>query len=313
MINTLTTLEECRRAWEALSPGKSAWDDWELMFAFHDEEGFELHFLALEAEGKTSGLIPLVRNLSEKRFELFGGSYPDSRVLWLNFEDFPQFFEQLPEPTVFFDLKGPWVDELLKIHPQYEPHFVEQDSRYFLQPAKFDYDFVNHINTFSTDKRKGFLYDLRKTREKEPVLTWSKDDHADLFIDLCNKRFGAESDYATEVGQRELRRVTGELRESGSLETLVIDMDGSPQAVSMSACFGGQMIALYAASNMDYKNLGKLLNVETIQRACQLKLDEINYMTGMAWKAAWNMDSEPVRTFRKPPKILTEQTVSQPG
>jgi hypothetical protein len=58
---------------------------------------------------------------------------------------------------------------------------------------------------------------------------------------------------------------------------------------------------LYGGSNRDHKNLGKLLNVETIQEACRRKVGEINCMTGMQWKAAWDMESETCRTMRKPP------------
>ncbi|HKJ18786.1 MAG TPA: GNAT family N-acetyltransferase [Xanthomonadales bacterium] len=300
MIHTLTSESQCRDAWQALSPRQRAWDEWDLMFAFHDEERFQFHFLTHERGGQIDGLIPLVENLVEKRFELFGGSYPDGRVLWLRPDDFPRFYEQLPENTVFFDLSGPWVDGLLNTVSEYTENFTEQDDRFFLIPAKFDHDFVNHINTFSTDKRKGFLYDLRKIREKGPVLHWSDEDASDLFIRLSNLRFGAESDYADESNQAELRRVIRELKAHNNLRTLVIEMDGQPHAVSMTAHYGKSMVALYSASNMEYKNLGKLLNVETIQEACRLRVDEISYMTGMTWKAAWKMDNEPCRTFRKP-------------
>ncbi len=300
MIETLTTKEACHDAWEMFSPHQRAWDEWDLMSAFHDDERCQFHFLVLEREGQPRGLIPLVQNLQKSRFELFGGSYPDGRVLWLEAQDFPVFFDGLPENTVFFDLSGPWVDQLLSIHPGYEAHFAEQDHRYYLVPAKFDFDFVNHINTFSSEKRKGFLYDLRKIREKGPVLHWSDEDASDLFIRLSILRFGAESDYAEESNQAELKRVIQALRANNSLRTLVIEMDGQPEAVSMTAHFANSMVALYSASNMEYKNLGKLLNVETIQEACRLRVDEISYMTGMTWKAQWKMESEPCRTFRKP-------------
>ena len=75
----------------------------------------------------------------------------------------------------------------------------------------------------------------------------------------------------------ELRRVIGELDRSGRLRTLTIEVDGTRQAVSMSLLHGNKMVALYAASNNDYNNLGKLLNVETIQEACRLRVDEISY------------------------------------
>ena len=66
------------------------------------------------------------------------------------------------------------------------------------------------------------------------------------------------------------------------------------------------MVALYAASNNDYNNLGKLLNVESIQEACRLRVDEISFMTGMQWKANWKMKGEPCVTMRKPPAPATQ-------
>ncbi|NND44739.1 MAG: GNAT family N-acetyltransferase [Xanthomonadales bacterium] len=306
MIQTLTDEKECRAAWEALSPAARAWDDWDLMYAFHDQDNYRFSFRVLGEDGAPRGLVPLVLDLSDNSYELFGGCYPDNRVLWVQPDDFPALFEALPDNTVFFDLNGPWVESLLAKHPQFAPNFAERDERFFLVPSEFDYDFNNHIAKFSSEKRKGFLYDLRKIRERGPELLWSDADESELFIELCNRRFGADSDYAKEGGKAELRRVIRELRESGCLRTLTIAMDGTKQAVSMSAWYAGALIALYSTSNMEYKNLGKLLNVETIQEGCRLKADEINYMTGMSWKAAWDMNSEAVVTMRKPARPVAE-------
>jgi len=44
-----------------------------------------------------------------------------------------------------------------------------------------------------------------------------------------------------------------------------------------------------------------LLNVEAIQEACRLRVDEVSFMTGMKWKADWRMKGEPCLTMRKPP------------
>lgn len=301
MIRIVTATEECRDLWERLSPGQDAWDDWDLMFAFHDEEKHRFHFLVHEEETRQpDGLVPLVHDSTEKRYMLMAGSYPDGRVLWMRREDFPAFFEAFPEPTVFFDLRESFVEGLLQVHSQYAAHFGEPETRYYLVPSAFDYDFYRHIDTFSSEKKQKFLYDLRKIRKQEPVLHWSDDNEADLFIALVNRNFGAESDYATEDNARELRRVIAELQQSGRLKTLTIEIGGAKQAVSLSLVHGNKMIALYAASNNDFNNLGKLLNVETIQEGCRLRVDEISYMTGMQWKANWQMNSEPCVTMRKP-------------
>lgn len=305
MIAVEQNPEKCKALWNVVSPGHGPWDDWDLVSAFHDEALHRLHFLVREQQGRPTSLVPLVHDTENDRYLLYGGSYPDARVLWIDYAHFPEFFGQLPDRTRFFDLRGHWVNGLLAAHPQYEPFFAERDERYFLRPQQFDFDFDNHIRTFSPDKRQGFLYDLRKIRERNPVLRWSDEDESDLFAELANRNFGADSDYASDSGRRELGRVIAELRRSGRLRTLTIEIDGNKEAVSMSLHYGDTWIALYAAGNRDHKNLGKLLNVETIQEACRARVSEINYMTGMQWKAAWDMESETCRTMRKPP--LTQQ------
>jgi hypothetical protein len=302
VIRTESDTQECRKLWDKFSPHRDAWDDWDLMYAFHDQDKHDLHFLVHEnSDGNPDGLVPLVYDTVQKRYTLMAGSYPDGRILWLKHEDFEEFFEAFPEPTVFFDLREDWVSGLLQACPQFAAHFSERETRYYLVPAEFDYNFDNHIATFSKDKRQKFFYDLRSIRKRGPVLHWSEDDEAELFIQLVNRNFGAESDYVEEDNANELRRVIDELQRSGRLKTLTIEVDGAKHAVSMSLLHGNKMVALYAASNNDFNNLGKLLNVETIQEACRLRVEEISYMTGMQWKANWQMKSEPCVTMRKPP------------
>ncbi|MEE4175802.1 MAG: GNAT family N-acetyltransferase [Xanthomonadales bacterium] len=301
MIREVTDAVECRELWESLSPRARIWDDWDLMAAYHDENACRFLFLAVESGGRATGLVPLVFNASLERGELFGGSYPDSRVLWIDNSDWPACFDALPNNTVFFDLDGRWVDALLEDHPDYAPHFVETDRRFYLCPEDFSRDFMNHIRSLGGDTRQGLLYDLRKVEQLRPERAWSRSDEVDTFIRLVNARFGAESDYATADGQAELRRVTSVLAEKGWLRTLVLAVDGTAEAVSLSAMHGDTWTALYASSNHTVKNLGKLLTVETIQRASREGAREINYMTGMAWKAAWGMKWAPARTFRKTP------------
>lgn len=311
MIRTETDIEKCRKLWDAFSPKQDAWDDWDLMFAFHDQDKHRFHFLVHESgDGRADGLVPMVHDQGLNRYMLMAGSYPDGRILWLRQEDFPEVFEQLPDQTVFFDLKQSYVSELLRLHPQFEAYFSEQDLRYYLVPSEFEYDFNKHLDTFPAEKKQKFLYDLRHIGKREPILRWSGDNEADLFIELVNQNFGAASDYADAENAKELRRVIDELARSGRLKTLTIDIDGARQAVSLSLLHGNKMVALYASSNNAFNNLGKLLNVETIQEACRMRVDEVSFMTGMKWKADWKMKGEPCITMRKPPAPWAESDTS---
>ncbi|MEQ8953361.1 MAG: GNAT family N-acetyltransferase, partial [Gammaproteobacteria bacterium] len=272
---------------------------------FHDQDHFRFNFLVHETDGQPDGLIPLVFNSLENRHELFGGSYADSRVLWIQSAHFPECFEALPENTTFFDLQGSWVDGMLAQHPGFEPNFVERDDQFFVSPAEFDYSFDSYmLQRFSKDRRKGFEHDLKKIRARNPELSWGAEDETELFFQMTIKNFGEESDHATESGRAEVRRVVKELQDMNALRTLTIRIDGEKQATSMSCLFKNMMVVLYAGSNNDYDNLGKLLNIETIQEGCRLQVGEVNYMTGTAWKAAWKMNRNPCRTMRKPAREL---------
>ncbi|MBT8099652.1 MAG: hypothetical protein KJO82_07870, partial [Gammaproteobacteria bacterium] len=220
MIHTESDPQECRKLWDRFSPQQGAWDDWDLMFAFHDQDKHRLNFLVHENnDGDADGLIPLVHDTTKDRYMLMGGSYPDGRILWVRNEDFPEFFEQFPERTVLFELEGQGVTNLLQDCPQFEANFAEEDIRYRLVPPDFGFDFNQHLESFSPDKKQKFLYDLRNIRKREPILHWGDDNEADLFIDLVNKNFGAESDYADADNAKELRRVIDELHHSGRLKT----------------------------------------------------------------------------------------------
>ena len=311
MIRTETDMQECRTLWEMFSPQEGAWDDWDLMFAFHDPDKHRFNFLVHhDSNGRADGLAPLVHDTKLDRFTLMGGSYPDGRILWLENEDFPEFFEQFPERTVLFDLRQSWVSDLLLLYPQFDTSFSGQDLRYYLSPSEFEFDFYKHIDTFTHEKRQKFLSDLRNIGRREPTLHWGNTNEVDLFIQLVNRNFGAASDYADAENAEEVRRVIRELERSGRLKTLTIEIDGAKQAVGLSLLQGNTMIALYASSNNDYNNLGKLLNVETIQEACRLRVDEISFMTGMRWKADWKMKGEPCITLRKPPAPWPESEAS---
>lgn len=154
MIRTATDIQKCRELWDMFSPQQDAWDDWDLMFAFHDQDNHRFNFLVHQnGDGHADGLIPLVHDTKQDRFMLMAGSYPDGRILWLQNQDFPEFFEQLPERTVFFDLKQSWVSDLLQSCPQFEVNFSEQDLRYYMAPSEFEFDFYKHIDTFPSGKK----------------------------------------------------------------------------------------------------------------------------------------------------------------
>ena len=56
MIHTETDFEKCRKLWQTFSPQKGAWDDWDLMYAFHDQDNHRFNFLVYQtSDGRAHG------------------------------------------------------------------------------------------------------------------------------------------------------------------------------------------------------------------------------------------------------------------
>jgi hypothetical protein len=53
--------------------------------AFHDEQLHRRHFLVREEGGQPAELVPLVHDTENNRYLLYGGSYPDARILWVEY------------------------------------------------------------------------------------------------------------------------------------------------------------------------------------------------------------------------------------
>lgn len=300
-MRVVSELAECELLWKQFSTNERLWDVWEIIHSLHDVIRYKLHFMVLEKNGAARGLIPLVEDTKDGSYELFGGCYPDNRSLWVTPEDFLDFFNALPEKTELFDINGDCVKKILAAHPSLENYFSEKDERYFLLPEEFNRDFTQHIATkFSGDKRKHLLGELRKIREREPIMTTQiSPSDVNTFITLCNKNFGEESDLKTEGGQAEARRLVTCLEQLGYLRGLLVTIDEKQEAVALCGLYNDVLTVIYSSSNNDIKNLGKFLNFETIQEACKLGVKEIDYMMGTVWKPAWHMNHETCYTFKK--------------
>ena len=290
-MEIIKDIKVCEEIWKKYTPNKLLWDEWEIIKAIHTPKN-KPHFILLD-----DGLIPLEYNEDLKRYELFGGTLPECRTLWI--KTGKDLHKILPSPCKLFDLNKEHVQKLLEIEPNIKELIGETDTRYYLDLEKIKYDFENHLEKFDKKKRKNFKQDLRKTEEYEPEIIWSHEDESEKFMELSQKRFGTESDYTDKENQEELKRFIKKIKEIGLLQTQIIKIKNEIHAISISAYHKNILHVIYAANNHEYKNIGKLMHVENIKYACKLKAKEINFLLGTAWKKDWKLDEEKTQTLIK--------------
>jgi hypothetical protein len=297
----ISDLSECEQLWKRFSPNNNLWDDWEINRTLHNPAISDPFFLVLIDNKKETGILPLMIEINTGTHYFFGGKLPEARRLWFDLKYFNLFFEKIQNNTQLLDMNATDARKITMIYPEYKDYFVKPDRRYYVNLQAINWSFDNYLkNKFSGERRKKFLADIRKVNELGLDVSWSKDIHLDLFIEMNKKRFGKDSDYNKEENILEARRLLKLLKEKSMLQTLTISSSGKIQAVSLSALYKETLHVIYASNNQDVKNLGKKMHVLNIQRGIDLKAKEVDFMIGdNSWKEFWKMDREECLSFIK--------------
>jgi CelD/BcsL family acetyltransferase involved in cellulose biosynthesis len=84
------------------------------------------------------------------------------------------------------------------------------------------------------------------------------------------------------------------------LHTLLIEINGKIEGAELAVKYKDKYYVINGGYNPDYRNLGKLLIIEHIKKAIELKAKEIDFLIGdSGWKELWNLDTQECYTIKK--------------
>ncbi len=77
LVKIHSHLEECQWLWDKFSPNNSLFNLWEFRLAWFQGFGYHPYFYTLYLREKPVAVLPLWFNKEEKRYEWFGGLWPE--------------------------------------------------------------------------------------------------------------------------------------------------------------------------------------------------------------------------------------------
>ncbi|MFH1849091.1 MAG: GNAT family N-acetyltransferase [archaeon] len=281
------------KLWKRYSPGETLWEDAEVAFSFYDSALYSPYFIVILSDGNEAGLMPLSYSSQYSRYYFFGSSHTENHRFWFPPELAQMVFDVLPRPVKLFDINGDAAKKVISASPGTGSLFRPAEGRYYLDLQKIGWNLDHFFQRLSPKHRKNLKYDLKKLAAKGYATDWSETNIIDYIRRYSVERFGAESDYSDEQFAGEIKRFISTLHRIGALQPLTVKVGEDVAGVEFGAFYKSRYYVINGGYNRTIANLGKLLMIEHIKKAIELKATEIDFLVGSGgWKELWNLDQE---------------------
>jgi len=121
IVKTETDIEKCRQLWEKFSPKKSLFQLWEFRYSWYQGWGFKPFFYTIYLGKEPVAVLPLWFNEIEKKYQWFGGTWPEDNCFFVTNSDFvlallkiapkPIFLNAINEDNDLLPLKGVYFEQ----------------------------------------------------------------------------------------------------------------------------------------------------------------------------------------------------------
>jgi hypothetical protein len=295
----ITSLSECQTLWEKFRKDTNIWTEWEIVLSFFHKDIYTPYFILMKDDEKEIGLITLWLDLRDNKYTHFGGERMENRTFWVDEEYYQKIRETLPNETYLFDMNGEQIEKIMQKDPKFAELISERDKRFFLNLEKIN-SLEDYLARFGKKHKKNLLRDIRLLESLDYKLKWTNTNHIERFVELSKARFEEESDFHDEINRQEMDSFTTLMEKKGMLNTLLIEINNKIEAAELAVIYKDKYYVINGGYNPDYRNLGKLLIIEHIKKAIELKAKEIDFLVGdSGWKELWNLDIQECLTIKK--------------
>ncbi len=293
-IRIVSDLEECRAIWQEVMPCDYLTDLWEVRDCFNRHFDNRPHFIVAEDGNGIQGLLPLSWIDEYGCYGFFPGEtwqgktwLEQNRIICNGIYGIGDLLSACPKPyhlRYLTSLPGmPAGEETV------------DEIGYLFIPPDHGYDMSNYLGQFSRKSRKNILRELAAIESQG--VTYRHDDirDFDIMVELNMERFGSQSYFFDPRFRESFRALARMFQEKGWLRFTTVLINHEPAAVDMGCVYRGMYTLLAGGTNSRYLGVAKLINFHHMQRACEEKLDRVDFLCGdFNWKKLFHLTPRPL-------------------
>lgn len=293
-ISIVTEFDECREIWQRLMPRQFIADLWEVRACFHQHFKRTPHFIVAKNGSQIHGFLPLSWIEESRSYGFFPGEtwqgktwLEQNRIICNGIYGIGDLLSACPQP---YHLR--YLTSLPGIPAGEE---TVDEIGYLFIPADYGYDMSNYLGEFSRKSRKNILRELAAIESQG--VTYRHDDFRDfdIMVELNMERFGSQSYFFDPRFRESFRALARMFQEKGWLRFTTVLINNEPVAVDMGCVYRGVYTLLAGGTNSRYLGVAKLINFHHMQRACEEKLDRVDFLCGdFNWKKLFHLTPRPL-------------------
>lgn len=293
-IRIVSDLEECRAVWQEVMPCDYLTDLWEVRHCFHRHFGNRPHFIVAQEGNDILGLLALSWIDDYGCYGFFPGEtwqgktwLEQNRIICNGIFGIGDLLSACSQP---YHLR--YLTSLPGIAAGEE---TVDEIGYLFIPPDHGYDMSNYLEEFSRKSRKNILRELAAIESQG--VTYRHDDirDFDLMVELNMERFGSKSYFFDPRFRESFRTLARLFQEKGWLRFTTVLIKDEPAAVDMGCVYRGVYTLLAGGTNSRYLGVAKLINFHHMQRACEEKLDRVDFLCGdFNWKKLFHLTPRPL-------------------
>ena len=293
-IRIVSDLQECRAIWQEVMPSDYLTDLWEVRDCFQRQFGNRPHFIVGQDGDAILGLLPLSWIDEHRCYGFFPGEtwqgktwLEQNRIICNGIYGVGDLLSVCPRPyhlRYLTPLPGiPAVEESV------------DEIGYLFIPPNYGYDMSNYLGKFSRKSRKNILRELAAIESQG--VSYRHDDISDfnIMVELNLERFGSKSYFFDRRFRESFRALAEMFLKKGWLRFTTVLIKDEPAAVDMGCVYRGVYTLLAGGTNSRYLGVAKLINFHHMQRACEEKLDRVDFLCGdFNWKKLFHLTPRPL-------------------
>ena len=270
VVKTENDIEKCWQLWEKFSPKKSLFQLWSFRYSWYQGWGFQPYFYTIYFGRKPVAVLPLWFNEIEKRYEWFGGTWPEDNCFFVCDSNFILPLLKIAPKPVLLNA----IEESKTLSFFRDLYFINDTPKYVIQLFSYK-NFDDYLMTLKKKNRHHLRYYENRFFQMVTKIEFVEGDQSkNLF-------------YLQKLSIFDFERKEGDLseyRKKQRLKTfeMIYKNQGIYKIVSLYIWIG-DYLAAYDILGIYKNNLYLLTGAADLQRFPGLGV----YVTAIELKKAW--------------------------